>query len=116
MRKHFKASVFFQKESKTTTLTKSKPSGHVLSCSAMFNDLLRRRLCKMAWMRKHFTLKPVFFFRKESKTTKLTKSKPCSHVLSCSAVLDLLLWRGLCTKEVKVCIIILDFPWAFLLS
>ena len=48
MRKHIKAlkaSVFFRKESRTTTLTKSKPSSHVLSTSAMFNDLLAD-LCK----------------------------------------------------------------------
>ena len=32
------------------------------------------------------SLKQVFSFRKESKTTTLTKSKPCSHVLSCLAM------------------------------
>ena len=31
-------------------------------------------------------LKQVFSFRKESKTTTLTKSKPYSHVLSCLAM------------------------------
>ena len=46
MRKHFKPSkqVFsFRKESSTTTLTKSKPCGHVFSCLAMFNDFLMAR-------------------------------------------------------------------------
>ena len=41
LRKHFKAlkqTFSFGNESKTTTLTKSKLSGHVLSCLAMFND------------------------------------------------------------------------------
>ena len=48
------------------------------------------------------TLKPlrqVFCFRKESKTTTLTKSNPCAHVLSCSATFNDLLCRGLCKKE-----------------
>ena len=36
----------FGKESKTITLTKSKLCRHVLSCSAMFNDLLLTGLCK----------------------------------------------------------------------
>ena len=31
-------------------------------------------------------LKQVFSFRKESKTATLTKSKPCSYVLSCLAL------------------------------
>ena len=30
-------------------------------------------------------LRQVFSFRKESKTITLTKSNPCTHVLSCSA-------------------------------
>ena len=48
------------------------------------------------------TLKPlrqVFCFRKESKTTTLTISNPCAHVLSCSATFNDLLYRGLCKKE-----------------
>ena len=48
------------------------------------------------------TLKPskqVFSFGNESKMTTLTKSKRCSHVLSCSAMFHGLLWRGLCKKE-----------------
>ena len=42
LRKHFKAlkqAFSFGNESKTTTLTKSTLSGHVLSCLAMFNDI-----------------------------------------------------------------------------
>ena len=49
LRKHFKAlkqAFSFGNESKTKTLTKSKLSGHVLSCLAMFNDILWRSLCK----------------------------------------------------------------------
>ena len=45
LRKHFKAlkqAFSFGNKSKTTALTKSKPSGHVLSCLAMFNDVLWR--------------------------------------------------------------------------
>ena len=37
------------------------------------------------------TLKPlrqVFCFRKESKTSTLTKSNPCAHVLSCSVTFN----------------------------
>ena len=44
-------------------------------------------------------LKQAFSFRKEPKTTTLTKSKPCSHVLSCSAMFNDLLWGGLCKME-----------------
>ena len=44
-------------------------------------------------------LKQVFCFRKESKTTKFTISKPCSHVLSCSAMFNDLLCRDHCKKE-----------------
>ena len=43
MRKHFKnfkASVFFQEKSKTTTLTRSKLPSHVLSRLVMCHDLL----------------------------------------------------------------------------
>ena len=36
----------FRKESKTTTIAKSNPCAHVLSCSATFNDLLCRGVCK----------------------------------------------------------------------
>ena len=36
----------FRMESKATTLTKSNPCVHVLSCSATFNDLLWRGLSK----------------------------------------------------------------------
>ena len=43
-------------------------------------------------------LKQVFSLGKEPKTTKLTKSKPYSHVLSCLALFNDLLWRGICTK------------------
>ena len=49
LRKHFKAlkqAFSFGNESKTTALTKSKLSGHVLSCLAMFNDILWRSLVK----------------------------------------------------------------------
>ena len=49
LHKHFKAlkqAFSFGNESKTTALTKSKLSGHVLSCLAMFNDILWRSLCK----------------------------------------------------------------------
>ena len=38
-------------------------------------------------------------FRKESKTTKLSKSEPCSHVLSCLAMFNDPLWRGLRKKS-----------------
>ena len=38
-------------------------------------------------------------FRNESKTTALTKSNPCSYVLSCLAPFNDLLWRSLCKKE-----------------
>ena len=56
-------------------------------------------------------LKQVFYSRKESKTTTLTKSKPYSHVLTCSGRFNDLLWRGLCTKETRsLHIIIIDFP------
>ena len=47
------------------------------------------------------SLKQVFSFGNESKTTTLTKSKPCSYVLSCSATFNGLLWRGLCKKECR---------------
>ena len=50
------------------------------------------------------TLKPlrqVFSFRKESKTITLTKSNPCTHVLSCSAKFNDLLCHGLCMQEGK---------------
>ena len=47
------------------------------------------------------TLKQVLSFRKESKTTKLSKSKPCSYVLSCLAMFNDLLWRGLCKKSLR---------------
>ena len=43
LRKHFKAlkqAFSFGNKSKTTALTKSKLSGHVLSCLAVFNDIL----------------------------------------------------------------------------
>ena len=49
LRKHFKAvkqAFSFGNESKTTALTKSKLSGHVLSCLAVFNYILWRSLCK----------------------------------------------------------------------
>ena len=49
LRKHFKAlkqAFSFGNESKTTALTKSKLSGHVLSCLAMFNVILWQSLCK----------------------------------------------------------------------
>ena len=49
LRKHFKAlkqAFSFGNKSKTTALTKSKLSGHVLSCLAVFNDILWRSLCK----------------------------------------------------------------------
>ena len=50
LRKHVKALKqafsFGNNESKATALTKSKRSGHVLSCLAMFNDILWRSLCK----------------------------------------------------------------------
>ena len=36
MRKHFKQVLSLRKESKTTTLIKSKPRSHVFSCFAMF--------------------------------------------------------------------------------
>ena len=42
LHKHFKAlkqAFSFGNESKTTALTKSKLSSHVLSCFAMFNDI-----------------------------------------------------------------------------
>ena len=48
LRKQFKAleqAFSFGNESNTTALTKPKPSGHVLSCLAMFNDILWRSLC-----------------------------------------------------------------------
>ena len=51
------------------------------------------------------TLKPskqVFSFRKESKTTVLTKSKPSCHVLSCLAMLHSKLFAK---SELDVCII-----------
>ena len=44
-------------------------------------------------------LKLVFSFSKGSKTTTPTKSMPCTHVLSCSAMFNDLLWRGLCKEE-----------------
>ena len=43
---HLKQVFSFGNESKTTALTKSKLSGRVLSCLAMFNDILSRGLCK----------------------------------------------------------------------
>ena len=49
LRKHFKAlkqAFSFGNQSKTIALTKSKLSGHVLSCLAVFNDFLLRSLCK----------------------------------------------------------------------
>ena len=48
------------------------------------------------------TLKPLkqaFSFRNESKTTTLTKSKLCSHGLSCLAMFNDLVWRSRCKKE-----------------
>ena len=59
-------------------------------------------------------LKQVFSFRNDSKTTTLTKSKPCSHVLSC-------LSKVFARSEVDVCVIIIsvvffDFLWTFLLA
>ena len=49
LRKHFKAlkeAFSFGNVSKTTALTKSKLSAHVLSCLAMCKDILLRSLCK----------------------------------------------------------------------
>ena len=50
LHKHFfkalKQAFSFGNESQTTALPKSKLSGHVLSCLAMFNDILWRSLCK----------------------------------------------------------------------
>ena len=40
-------------------------------------------------------LKQLFSFRKESKATTLTKSKPCSHVLGCLAMFNVFLARSL---------------------
>ena len=55
-------------------------------------------------------LKQVFCFRKESKTTTLTKSYPCAHVLGCSATFNNLLCRGFCKKESQsLHVIIIDF-------
>ena len=66
--------------------------------------LFQKTLLKFVWARtktrKHIkSLKQVFSFRKESKTTTPTKSKPCTHVLSCSAKFNDLLCRGLCKKK-----------------
>ena len=49
-------------------------------------------------------LKQVFSFRKESKTTTLTESKPCSHVLSNSAMFYS---KVFARREFDVCIIII---------
>ena len=54
----------------------------------------------MAKLRKHFkALKQAFSFGNESKTTALTKSKLSSHVLSCLAMFDDILWRSLCKED-----------------
>ena len=45
-------------------------------------------------------LKQVFSFTKESNTTTLTKLKPYTHVLSCSAMFtDDLFWRKVFVKR-----------------
>ena len=70
-------------------------------------------------MRKHFkAFKASVSFRKELKTTTLTKLKLYSHVLSCFAMF----YNKFCVKgEFDVCIIIIrvlffDFPWDSFLS
>ena len=59
---------------------------------------------RCAKMRKRFkALNQVFSFRKVSKTTTFTKSKPCSHVLSCLATFNLqVLVAGILLFEVCV--------------
>ena len=66
-------------------------------------------------------LKQVFSFRKKTKMTTPTKSKPSSFVLSCLAMFkDLLYGKVFASREVKVCItmtvVFFYFPWAFLLN
>ena len=53
------------------------------------------------WICKHFKAFKASSFREESKTTKLSKSKPCSYVLNCLAMFNDLLWRGLCKKSLR---------------
>ena len=101
-------------DTNTTTLTKSNPYNHVLSCSALFSDLLWRYLFKKAWRIDAQTLRPLkqlFLFTKESKTTTPTKSKPFSHILSCSAIFNDLLWRSLCKKKSRT---LHNYYWLFL--
>ena len=52
-------------------------------------------------------LKQVVSFRKESRTTTLTKSMPCSHVLNCIAMFNDLLWQLVLIprREIEVYII-----------
>ena len=64
------------------------------------------------------TLRPlnqVFSFRKESKTTTFTKSKPCNHVLSC---LFTFVAESSPEGKSKFCIIsnccVIHFSWVFL--
>ena len=65
------------------------------------------------------TLNQVFSCRKESKTTTLTKSKPCGHVLNCLAMFkDRFNGKGFARRElqrweVEVWITIVNFPLVF---